>query len=69
MLVAGGFNADGYVDVSELFDPMTETWSIAASINEERQRHTASTLNNGKVLITGGVGSGVSLSSAELYLP
>ncbi|CAF0944083.1 unnamed protein product [Adineta steineri] len=35
-----------------------------------RDRHTASTLNTGQILVTGGFGSsGIILNSAELYNP
>lgn len=44
------------------------TFSSTGSLVTGRQLHTATLLNNGKVLVTGGVGAGY-LKSAELYDP
>ncbi len=38
-------------------------------MNNAREYHTASILTNGKVLVTGGNSSNVSINSAELYDP
>ncbi len=38
-------------------------------MNSTRYEHTASVLNNGKVLATGGTATGIYLNSAELYDP
>jgi hypothetical protein len=63
VLVAGGYSHsfDGDADpewetmsVAELFDPATSTSTPAASLEEGRAKHTATLLNNGQVLITGG---------------
>lgn len=54
---------------SELFDPTKGTWrKTRGSLNEARAKHTATLLLNGKVLVTGGVGT-IPTSSAELYDP
>ena len=46
------------------------TWSPTGSLSTARVLHTANLLQNGKVLVAGGVGSGgVLLSSAELFTP
>jgi N-acetylneuraminic acid mutarotase len=71
VLVAGGFFVDhdgtGPGDAStQLYDPVNDTWSSAASMNTGRDEHTATLLPSGKVLVTGGFGD---LSSAELYDP
>lgn len=74
VLVVGGAE-------TELYDPSTETFSDAGKPATSRFLHTATLLDGpacrtpdspahcGKVLVTGGVGSGLTLSSAELYDP
>jgi hypothetical protein len=52
---------------AELHNPATGTFSLAGSLNTGRDYHTATLLNNGMVLIAGGVGSSAALASAELY--
>ena len=81
VLIAGGgprINGGGYSLASaELYDPATGTFSATGSMTVERSGHTATLLNNGKVLIVGGIRRAVggSLSdvtfptSAELYDP
>jgi len=87
VLVAGGYihGFDGDADpewhtifTSELFDPATSVSTTAASLETDRAEHVATRLNNGQVLITGGI-SGFQelcckpkpytfpLASAELY--
>jgi hypothetical protein len=87
VLVAGGYihGFDGDADpewdtifMAELFDPATLISTAAASLEGDRAEHVATKLNNGQVLITGGI-SGyqelccnpkpyiVPLASAELY--
>jgi N-acetylneuraminic acid mutarotase len=66
-------DARGALSSAELYDPVTNTWSSAGSMATARNGHTATLLNNGKVLVTGGSndsgGSLLVLSSAELYNP
>ncbi|CAF1006231.1 unnamed protein product [Adineta steineri] len=46
------------------------TWTIIGNMSVAREYHTASTLANGSVLVTGGYNTGSSyLNSAELYNP
>jgi hypothetical protein len=44
-------------------------WEITGSMNAGRRFHTADLLNDGKVLVTGGVSNGVLCQSCELYDP
>jgi hypothetical protein len=55
---------------AELFDPVTETFSATGSMSIARTGHTATLLNNGTVLITGGENPGLGfLDTAEIYDP
>jgi N-acetylneuraminic acid mutarotase len=89
VLVVGGNSAvpnasfpdgAGALSSAELYDPQTNTWSLAASMGNARAFHTATLLGDGRVLVAGGVvvaGGGQSsteypgsvLASAELYDP
>src|SRR5690348_17498994 len=85
VLVAGGYTHDFDGDAqpewytmftAEVFDPVTSISTAAASLEGDRAEHVATILNNGQVLVTGGITrfyccsfkpfSGVSTSSAEL---
>ena len=55
VLIAGGEGSSGFLTTAELYDPATGTFTIAGgSLNTARVGHTATMLNNGMVLITGG---------------
>lgn len=70
VLIEGGEILDGSnTSESELFNPLTGIWSRAkGKLNEERREHTATLLQNGQVLVTGGYAD-VGKDSAELYDP
>jgi hypothetical protein len=65
----------GSIASAELYEPSTGTFTTTADMTAARSVHQATLLNDGRVLITGGVsfgGIGIffgSLSSAELYVP
>ena len=84
VLIAGGFyqvntqtGQFGPSNYAELYDPDTGTWSNTANLNEARFAHTATLLQNGKVLVAGGddldgfFGNGVegTVMTNELYDP
>jgi hypothetical protein len=78
VLVVGGINFTNingssvhiYLSSAELYDPVAGTWTATGSLHNGRERHTATLLTNGKVLVTGGYNGGGSLfNSAELYDP
>jgi len=80
VLIAGGFNGNykgpPLLSSTELYDPATNSFAAArntATMNTAREGATATLLASGKVLIAGGLGSGVGtsgfLSSTELYDP
>jgi hypothetical protein len=81
VLIAGGelCEYDGFwgdvcggalLSSAELFDPATETFSKTGSMSTARRSHTATLLEDGTVLITGGVNSSdLSDATAEIYDP
>src|SRR5262245_60296179 len=69
VLIAGGFvDVDLLSDTStsEVYDPATGTWSNTGKLNTGHVWHTATLLQNGKVLVAGGTDA---RTSAELYDP
>jgi hypothetical protein len=84
VLVAGGAGQSGSsnfpVATAEIYDPATGSFSTAGRLTSARYGHTATLLNNGRVLITGGAPNSFNLpipahlpltilSSAEIYTP
>lgn len=75
IMVAGGF----YVDTTtwefiilnkvDIYDPNTETWRSAMPMNLGRYRHTATLLNDGRVLVTGGETDNLTTTQCEIYNP
>ncbi len=62
---------------AEVYDPISETWSLTGSLADARWRHTATLLADGRVLVAGGFGtpyvpgsnSQPVLATAEIYDP
>src|SRR5690242_2627028 len=73
VLVAGGFYIVGtawtYPTAAEQYNPSTNTWTSAGTLLRGRRAHTATLLQDGRVLVTGGEGTTSTLSQAELYNP
>jgi hypothetical protein len=81
VLLAGGCLCGGPVGIgpfasAEIYDPGKASFSSAPDMHAARHVHTATLLNDGRVLIAGGDGfqqtagtGGAILSSAELYTP
>ena len=71
VLLAGGQgNGQFALASAELFDPASNVFVAASSMQDAREDHTATVLPSGKILVAGGEGaSGRALSSAELYDP
>lgn len=74
VLITGGGGGDllfpqGEVEC-ELFDPLTRTFSPTAPLGEPRTTHTATRLQDGRVLLVGGADSaGVVSDTCEIYDP
>src|SRR5436190_8740958 len=73
VLVAGGSDASGSLSSVEIFDPANAAAgfrTLSASMGAARARHTATVLNDGKVLIAGGDDAGTAeTSTAEIFDP
>jgi len=69
VLIAGGENAGGPLNLTELYDPSAATFSAAGNMNEERADHTATLLADGRVLIAGGRNAAGPLTSTEIFDP
>src|SRR5207245_4022133 len=72
VVVAGGMTVvdDGISDTIEIFDPVTEKFTVAAGrLSSPRVAHAAALLEDGRVLIAGGWDGNAALSSAELFDP
>jgi hypothetical protein len=75
VLVVGGAvylagSSDSTASMSaDLYNPTTNSWSAAGNISTARSAHTANVLNNGNVLIVGGIADGAAtpMTSCELY--
>jgi N-acetylneuraminic acid mutarotase len=68
VLVAGGFNADGWLRSAELYNPAGGRWKRVAPMATAREGASATLLGNGRVLVAGG-GNPSATRSAELYDP
>src|SRR5437773_5943863 len=73
VLVAGGSDGNGSLNSVEIFDPTNAAAgfrTLSASMGAARARHTATVLNDGKVLIAGGDDAGTAeTSTAEIFDP
>jgi hypothetical protein len=77
VLVVGGYEYDGVhwnvLSATELYDPGTGKFTPIGSMGQPRMEQTATLLDDGRVLIAGGLGIGnagdVGLTSAVLYQP
>lgn len=73
VLVVGGDTSPvppdfGRGNTAELYDPATETWTLTGSLGTTRSWHTATLLQDGRVLVAGGFNSD-NVKTAELYDP
>jgi hypothetical protein len=71
VLLAGGrstFPSNTPLATASIYNPITGTWSPTGSMNQARYWHTATLLDDGRVLIAGGTGASA-LDGAETYNP
>jgi N-acetylneuraminic acid mutarotase len=76
VLVTGGWkyvgpssgSMDPVNDTAELYDPVSNSWTLLAPMNSKRLAHTATLLPDGRVLVAGG-SNGTDLVGAEVYDP
>ena len=72
LLSAGGYGADvtgsGALESAEFYNRGLDQWNTAPSLTSRRQSHTASVLQDGRVLVVGGRGGGlIPINSAEIF--
>ena len=65
--VFGG--AQQALDSVEIYDPATGQFSFFGTMTVARQNHTATLLNDGRIMIAGGVGRPYVSGTAELVIP
>ena len=53
---------------AERYDPKTDTWKDAGATGAQRRGHTHTTLDDGRILITGGVGGGFAAPTRRIDL-
>ena len=66
VLVAGG-SPLAPAATSELYDPVTLTWTNSGALSVGREFHTATLLPDGRVIVTGGQTANQLLASTEAY--
>ena len=54
---------------TEIYDPITGTWSLTGDLSNVRSEHTAILLPDGRVLVAGGWNGSSYLNSTEVYDP
>jgi Galactose oxidase, central domain/Kelch motif len=68
VLVVGGYGVAGGMISTDIYDPVTATWSNAADLGSSRTGHTATLLINNDVLLAGGYDNHGTAASAEIYV-
>src|SRR5437773_6217092 len=64
------YNITYLLQTAQLSDPASRTWTATGSLNTARYWHTATLLQNGRVLVAAGSDNTFQVSaSAELYHP
>src|ERR1017187_8910674 len=71
ILIAGGYNAGGPILECEIYDPFKNQWSTTGLLNQGRYRFPMLSLDNGKILVIGGLTdlNVATTATCELYDP
>ena len=73
IVLAGGYDSCTLSCISdgttEVFDPVAFTFTTSQALSTGRSGHTATLLNDGSVLLVGGIDNGATLSSTDSYQP
>ncbi|HSE31015.1 MAG TPA: kelch repeat-containing protein, partial [Pyrinomonadaceae bacterium] len=69
VLIAGGENANGVLNETEIYDPASGLFSETGYMNDARADHTATLLSDGRVLIAGGRNATGVVSTTEIFDP
>jgi large repetitive protein len=73
VMVSGGFTAEASPQYSasvEIYDPVEDTWTLAAPMSSARCDHSSTLLSGGRVLVVGGVEAvQTTLATAAIYDP
>ena len=72
VLVVGGAMGPGFnspLTAVEVYDPQSDSWSVAASMATPRILHNAALLPDGRIIVMGGLSNGAILSSSEIFDP
>ncbi len=69
ILVAGGEVSGIYFSTTELFDPMTSTWSAGPAMPRQRGYQLAVTLDDQRVLLVGGLDAGAYSAATDAFTP
>jgi hypothetical protein len=70
VLVVGGFRGDGANNTADVYEPSIRSFRPTGKLAAARYWHTATPMQDGRVLLIGGTGSGRSpVSAAELWDP
>lgn len=54
---------------AEIYDPVAQTWTPVPNMSQPRHGHTATLLEDGRVLVTGGNNGNTILGNTEIYNP
>ena len=66
--VFGGRNSNGFLSTVEVYDPLTDTWSIKTSMPTQREGLVSAVVIN-KIYVIGGCNNSGAISVVEMYDP